>query len=133
MARSLSSRFDANTGPKRILALDGGGVKGILTLGMMKALERELRRRSNNPNFVLSDYYDLIGGTSTGAIISAGLALGNSVDGLIDMYLDLGPKVFGKQVGDGGLFRNKFDPKALRAALAMESMRATIPRRGLIW
>lgn len=117
MARSLASRFDASTGPKRILALDGGGVKGILTLGMMKALESELRRRSNNPNFVLSDYYDLIGGTSTGAIISAGLALGMSVDALIDMYLDLGPKVFGKQVGDGGLFKSKFDPKALRAAL----------------
>jgi uncharacterized protein len=117
MPRSLAERFDPEVGPKRILALDGGGVKGVLSLGMLKALEGELRRRSGKPNFVLADYYDLIGGTSTGGIIAAGLATGNSVDFLIDMYLDLGPKVFGKQVGDGNLFRNKFDPKALRKAL----------------
>ena len=117
MPRSLAERFDSNTGPKRILALDGGGVKGVLTLGMLKALEGELRRRSGDPNFVLADYYDLIGGTSTGGIIASGLALGRSVDFLIDMYLELGPKVFGKQIGDGNIFRNKFDPRALRKAL----------------
>jgi hypothetical protein len=117
MPRSLAERLDPETGPKRILALDGGGVKGVLTLGMLKALESELRRRSGDPQFVLADYYDLIGGTSTGGIIASGLALGKSVDFLIDMYLELGPKVFGKQVGDGNLFRSKFDPKALHKAL----------------
>lgn len=117
MARSLTSRFE-EPGPKRILSLDGGGVKGILTLGMLKALESELARRAGHKAFVLSDYYDLIGGTSTGAIIASGLALGMKVDDLIEMYLELGPRVFGRQIGDGGLFRSKFDPKALRTALA---------------
>jgi hypothetical protein len=117
MPRSLAERFDPEIGPKRILALDGGGVKGVLTLGLLKAIEGELRRRSGDPNFVLADYYDLIGGTSTGGIIAAGLALGQSVEALIAMYLDLGPAVFGKQIGDGNIFRNKFDSKALRRAL----------------
>ncbi len=117
MARTLQERFDPETGPKRILALDGGGVKGVLTLGLLKALEAELRRRSGDPDFVLSDYYDLIGGTSTGAIIAAGLATGLSVDALITLYLDLGPKVFGRQIGDGNLFGPRFDAKALRKAL----------------
>src|SRR5262249_39138839 len=102
---------------KRVLSLDGGGVKGILTLGMLKVLERELRKRSLNSAFVLSDYYDLIGGTSTGAIIASGLALGLSVDSLIDMYLALGPDVFGRQQGDGVFLQSKFDGKKLRKAL----------------
>lgn len=102
--------------PKRILALDGGGVKGVLTLGMLKSLESELRKRSGDPNLVLSDYYDLIGGTSTGAIIACGLALGKSVDFLIDMYLELGPKVF-REARAAGFLRAKYDQGHLREAL----------------
>jgi hypothetical protein len=117
MTRTLGEHLDPSTGPKRILALDGGGVKGILTLGMLKSLEAELRRRSGRRDLVLSDYYDLIGGTSTGAIIASGLALGLSVEDMIELYLSLGPKVFGRRSGDGFLFKPKYDPKDLRAAL----------------
>jgi len=66
---------------------------------------------------VLSEYFDLIGGTSTGAIIAAGLAVGRSVEDLIAMYLDLGPRVFGKTKGDGLFIGAKYDSKALRSAL----------------
>jgi uncharacterized protein len=118
MARSLEEHLDPAAGPKRILALDGGGVKGILTLGMLEVLEAELRKRSRNPQLVLSDYFDLIGGTSTGAIIASGLSVGRSVGELISMYRDLGPKVFGKATGDGMLMGSKYDSKALRAALS---------------
>ncbi|MGE3141930.1 MAG: patatin-like phospholipase family protein [Hyphomonadaceae bacterium] len=118
MARTLEQHLAADAGPKRILALDGGGVKGILTLGMLSVLEAELRQRARDDGLVLSDYYDLIGGTSTGAIIATGLALGLSVDALIDMYLALGPKVFGKTAGDGVFLQSKFDARKLRAALA---------------
>ena len=66
-------------GPKRILALDGGGVRGILTLAILERMEALLRERSSTPNsFRLCDYFDLIGGTSTGSIIASGLALGLS-------------------------------------------------------
>jgi patatin-like phospholipase/acyl hydrolase len=100
------------------LALDGGGVKGVLTLGMLKALEDELRRRAGGgAQFRLSDYYDLIGGTSTGAIIASGLALGLSVDELIALYMRLGPEVFGKNAGDGVFLQSKFESKKLRKAL----------------
>ena len=117
MRRTLHDHLDPADGPKRILALDGGGVKGILTLGFLEALEAELQRRSGDGSLVLSDYYDLIGGTSTGAIIASGLALGMPVRQLIEMYQRLGPDVFGRTVGDGGLFRAKFDAKKLRRAL----------------
>ena len=56
-------------GPKRMLALDGGGIRGALTLGFLERMEGILRRRHLKPDLRLSDYFDLIGGTSTGAII----------------------------------------------------------------
>lgn len=118
MPRTLKEHLSADTGAKRILALDGGGVKGVITLGMLRVLEAELRKRSGgNPDFRLSDYYDLIGGTSTGSIIATGLALGLSVDELLAFYLDLGPKIFGRQSGDGIFLASKFDSEALREAL----------------
>jgi hypothetical protein len=117
MARTLEDHLSADTGKKRILALDGGGVKGVLTLGILRVLEAELRRRSGDPTLVLSDYYDLIGGTSTGAIVASGLALGRSTNDLIEMYMKMGPDVFGKTVGDGIFIQAKFDSRKLRRAL----------------
>jgi hypothetical protein len=118
MPKTLFEHLSPDTGAKRILALDGGGVKGMLTLGMLKVLEDELRRRAGGDRALrLSDYYDLIGGTSTGAIISAGLALGLTVEELIDLYMRLGPEVFGRTAGDGVFLQCKFDSKKLRRAL----------------
>lgn len=118
MPRTLFEHLSPDTGAKRILALDGGGVKGVLTLGMLKPLEDELRRRTHGDGaFRLSDYYDLIGGTSTGAIIATGLSLGLSVDELIELYMRLGPDVFGRNSGDGVFLSSKFESKKLRRAL----------------
>ncbi len=80
-------------GPKRILALDGGGVRGIVSLAYLERLEALLRARSG-PDLVLADYFDLIGGTSTGAIIATGLSLGMTVARLIEIYLSLAAEGF---------------------------------------
>jgi patatin-like phospholipase/acyl hydrolase len=69
-------------GPKRILALDGGGVRGVISLAYLERIEAILRRRFG-PETVLADYFDLIGGASTGAIIATGLDLGLPVERLI--------------------------------------------------
>ena len=67
--QTLEARLTA-PGPKRILALDGGGIRGVLTLGYLARIEAILRARSSTPEtFCLADYFDLIGGTSTGSII----------------------------------------------------------------
>ena len=66
--------------PKRILALDGGGIRGILTVQLLKRIETLVRARTGDEKAVLADYFDLIGGTSTGAIIASALALGWPVD-----------------------------------------------------
>jgi hypothetical protein len=118
MAKTLFEHLSPDNGPKRILSLDGGGVKGVLTLGMLKVLEDELRVRAGGaPEFRLCDYYDLIGGTSTGAIISTALALGLSVSEVIELYMRLGPDVFGRTAGDGVFLQCKFESSKLRRAL----------------
>ena len=81
-------------GPKRILALDGGGIRGLVTIGYLARIESILRRRYQKPDLVLSNYFDLVGGTSTGAILATLLALGRSVDEIRKMYLTLGREAF---------------------------------------
>lgn len=50
-----------NPGRKRILALDGGGLRGILTLGILQQIEKTLRvRHGDDPKFRLCHYFDLI-------------------------------------------------------------------------
>jgi patatin-like phospholipase/acyl hydrolase len=83
-------------GPKRILALDGGGIRGALTLGFLEQIERLLRRRHGDEKLKLCDYFDLIGGTSTGAIIATGLASGMEATEIKRFYLKLGGRVFSR-------------------------------------
>jgi uncharacterized protein len=97
MSKTFAEHLDPNSGPKNILSLDGGGIRGALTLGYLKRIEEILRDKSGNQKLVLSDHFDLIGGTSTGSIIASGLALGMEVQAIIDLYMDLGGKIFGEK------------------------------------
>lgn len=81
-------------GPKKLLALDGGGVRGVLTLGTLQRIEEQLRAWAQRDDMVLADYFDYIGGTSTGAIIATGLSLGWPVETLVEAYRSLAAKVF---------------------------------------
>ncbi|MGE5106545.1 MAG: patatin-like phospholipase family protein [Sphingobacteriales bacterium] len=94
---ALLERLDART-PKKILALDGGGIRGALTLGYLKKIEDILKaKHPDNPDFRMSDYFDLIGGTTTGAIIDSLLAVDKTVDEITALYMDLGDKIFGEK------------------------------------
>ncbi len=84
-----------NAQQKRLLALDGGGILGIISLHILKKIEDDLRPLlGKGEGFRLRDFFDYIAGTSTGAIIAAGLALGYSVQELIDFYEKDGPRMF---------------------------------------
>lgn len=85
-----------NTTPKRILSLDGGGIKGALTLGYLKHIETLVRQKYDS-HYSLCHYFNLIGGTSTGSIIAAGLAKGMHVDDIVKQYITLGKSIFGKK------------------------------------
>jgi hypothetical protein len=82
----LRERYAAERS-RRLLALDGGGIRGVMTLSILKAIEKQVGQR-------LCDYFDYIAGTSTGAIIAAGLARGMTVEDLITFYRQAGTGMF---------------------------------------
>src|SRR5271156_5569539 len=93
MGLSKQDHLDPAKGPKRILALDGGGIRGILTLQFLKPVEALVKQRLGQ-DALLCDYFDLIGGTSTGSIIAAGLACGMTVAALEQLYKKIGASIF---------------------------------------
>ena len=78
----------------RILSLDGGGAKGFYTLGVLKEIEALL-------NCPLYKRFDLVFGTSTGAIIAALIALGQSVDEIHALYKEHVPIVMSRRTRHG--------------------------------
>lgn len=86
----LASRWN-HDGPKRILTVDGG----MIAIQFLREIEKQVC--TSNECKVLADYFDLIGGTSTGSIIASLLALGKSVEEIDDMYRSLTKVVFKKR------------------------------------
>lgn len=83
-------------GKKKLLALDGGGIRGALTIEVLAGIEEMLRTQLDDDDLVLSDYFDYIGGTSTGAILAALLSIGKSVGDIRDFYEESGAAMFEK-------------------------------------
>lgn len=106
----------APTPTKKLLTCDGGGIRGILSLEVLGAIEKMLRDKLNDPNVVLSDFFDYVAGTSTGAIIATCIARGMAVDDIKKFYLTSGPAMF-TRAGVLDRFRNKYKDEALAQQL----------------
>jgi hypothetical protein len=116
--RNFEEHLKATDGtPKRILSLDGGGLRGMMTVQVLRKMEAILRKRFNDDGMRLSSYFDLIAGTSTGAIIAGGLSLGMSVDEIEQHYKDLGEAVFMRSFWRRGIARDAYDSEAVAKAL----------------
>lgn len=85
-----------SAGPKKILACDGGGILGLMSVEILAKLEADLRARFNKPGLVLADYFDFVCGTSTGAIIASCIATGMSTEQIRKFYVDSGQQMFDK-------------------------------------
>jgi patatin-like phospholipase/acyl hydrolase len=119
-------------GPYRILALDGGGIRGLLTAVLLERLELEV------PGFL--ERVDLFAGTSTGGILALALAAGRSPSDMIALYRRRGRAVFAgpllDRLGDlGGLRGARYDARPLARALGEvfgDARLADLPRRVLV-
>src|SRR5690242_7674114 len=91
----MPDALDANPArhPKRLLSLDGGGIRGLIEAEVLSEVESQLQQLTGKDR-PLCEYFDLIGGTSTGAILAASLAMGLRASDLRDFYLKLGKQVF---------------------------------------
>ena len=109
-----------NAPPYKLLALDGGGIRGVMTLEVLREIERMLQQElGRDDTFVLADYFDYVAGTSTGAIIATFLSLGWRVADILKFYIDAGPAMFDK-AGLLRRFRYKFEDEKLAALLKQQ-------------
>lgn len=105
-------KTDDHSRERRVLTIDGGGIKGVFAASFLADVEDTLGER-------LVDYFDLISGTSTGGIIALGLGLGLPAREILNFYEERGPAIFA-----GGRFKSlrslvaaKYDPQPLLTAL----------------
>ena len=106
----------------RILAIDGGGIRGLIPAVVLAEIERRTGRRT-------AELFDLIAGTSTGAILACGLTRPGEDGGaaftaadLIGLYEGEGPEIFHRSlvrriVSADGIIDERYDDSALNAAL----------------
>ena len=79
---------------KRILSLDGGGIRGVFSLEVLLRMQELLRAEYGSRDMVLADHFDLFAGTSTGAIIATGLCWGMAVEEILELYVKYGKTMF---------------------------------------
>jgi|GEM_PF-145019 len=103
-------------GPKWILSLDGGGIRTVVTLAFLERIETLLQEHQGR-DVRLGDYFDLIGGTSTGAILAGALALGYRTAQLKDIFLRLAPFAYKRSRWRVPLLQAKFDARGLRSQI----------------
>lgn len=85
----------SKTGPRKLLALDGGGIRGIITIEVLAKIESLLQEKLGaDDKFLLADYFDYIAGTSTGAIIASCLSWGMRVSEVREFYINQGENMF---------------------------------------
>jgi len=101
---------------RKLLALDGGGIRGLITVEALAAVEEHFRKVRGNDDLRLADEFDYVAGTSTGAIIATCVSLGMSVADIRRFYLDSGRAMFDKN-SLLARFRSKFADERLAGKL----------------
>ncbi|HEY9063850.1 MAG TPA: patatin-like phospholipase family protein [Burkholderiaceae bacterium] len=122
MTRLAEQRITA-PGPKKILACDGGGILGLMSVEILAKLESDLRAQLGKPNLVLADYFDFVCGTSTGAVIATCISTGMSTATLREFYVGSGEQMFSK----ASLFKRlqySYDDEPLAKKLQLELNKA---------
>jgi uncharacterized protein len=101
-------------GKRKLLALDGGGIRGLITVEVLAELERQMG--GGREDFRLAHEFDYIAGTSTGAIIATCLSRGMSVSEIRTFYEQSGEAMFDK-ASLLKRFRTKFADESLARKL----------------
>lgn len=88
---------------KKILSIDGGGIRGIVPGQVLVALETKLQQKTKNPDAKVSDFFDFFAGTSTGGILTCVLLCPSkdnpktarfSAKDAVELYIENGDKIF---------------------------------------
>lgn len=116
-AQRLGDRL-TDSAPKRILSLEGGGMRTTLVLGFLERIEAILREQHRSHEMRLADYFDLIVGSSVGGLIAAALACGMSVAEVRTAWHRLAPGILQKKSSLLRRLEHRYDDQALNRGLA---------------
>ncbi len=114
--------------PFRVLTIDGGGMRGLYSATLLQVLAERFDSRFHECQPDIGTAFDLICGTSTGAILACGLAAGIPLDKIRNLYIEKGPDIFPSSMPSGRklwvwAFKHRHRPAAraeiLREALEM--------------
>ncbi|MBY5705806.1 patatin-like phospholipase family protein [Rhizobium leguminosarum] len=132
--------------PYRVLCIDGGGMRGIYTAALLEKLTRYYATLRNKEALDIGKGFDLIAGTSTGAILGCAAAIGRPMSSVVKLYEDHGSSIFPHRIKDGilsPLWRAltkggsivRAGDAALQSALRTElqnvTMKQVLDRRGI--
>lgn len=122
-----------STGKKRILTLDGGGVRGIVTIAFLKQMEAKLRDLTGQADLVLADVFDMVAGTSVGSMLATMIALGMDVGEIERVFREIAPKIFDGRMTLLGQRRFNAVPlvNAVRSIVKNESLGSEKLKTGL--
>lgn len=98
----------------RILSLDGGGIRGILSATLLSLIEREIHIATGQ---TLQEYFHFVAGTSTGSILAAGVAIGKTGEQLVQLYREQGRRIFPYWGGKGYFFPQRI-PLIIQSGLS---------------
>ncbi|GAE35966.1 CBASS cGAMP-activated phospholipase [Halalkalibacter akibai] len=90
----------------RILCIDGGGIRGIFAVAVLQGIEAEYKKP-------ISELFDVIAGTSTGAIIATSVALKKPMKDVLKSYKKFGKEIFNPQA-QIGIFKSVYSDRYLR-------------------
>ncbi|WP_227936349.1 CBASS cGAMP-activated phospholipase [Alkalihalobacillus deserti] len=90
----------------KFLCIDGGGIRGIFAVAILKSMEDEYKKP-------IGDLFDVIAGTSTGAIIATSAVLKKPMKNILKSYKKFGKKVFNPQA-QMGIFKSVYSDRDLR-------------------
>ncbi len=97
----------------KILSIDGGGILGLYSANILAKIQDEFCHGAP-----LSQYFNLITGTSTGGIIALGLSIGKNASEIVSFYEHYGAEIFPKRKRRFlGVLKNKYSNKKLKSAL----------------
>jgi patatin-like phospholipase/acyl hydrolase len=116
---------------KKILSIDGGGIRGIIPGQILVALETKLQQRTNNPDARISDFFDFFAGTSTGGILTCVLLCPSkdepkkarfSAKEAVQLYVENGDIIFDtsvwhKTISLNGVLEEKYNAEGIESCL----------------
>jgi hypothetical protein len=117
--------------PKRILAIDSGGVRTAATFGAIARIEAILRARYGDPDFSIAQYFDLIGGVGEGAVVAALLASGMDAASAATVFRDGIRAAFSRRAPLWSRFNHHYQIEPLMALLDQQFGVATMGSNNL--